>query len=234
MLRQKWFIRYFFRLWGWLALGAAILALIAWFIASTGSRNAQRLQDQGADATAELTRVYRDTDRDNDGHTTYRYKASYRFTVAAKSYEGEQDLTYDFYRKIGTGQHIPVRYWAKDPSISEIEPGSVARRAWIAEISTLAFGLATLVFARLGWNRARSAAWMFRHGVKQHAMVTGHDESWLQINDRSRWRATWREDDGREGCTYLMRRDLLPTVGTHISIFVDPDGRRDSIWIGDL
>jgi Protein of unknown function (DUF3592) len=228
------FIYSFFRLWGWFALLATVLSVIAWFIATANIQAAQRLVIEGVETTAELTRVYRSTDKDSDGRTTYRYKASYRFTVAGKTYEDEQDLTYDFYQKIGTGQRIPARYWAKDPSVSEIEPGRTAKAAWIAGFGALALSFAALIFARLGLNRAASTTWMHRHGVKQHAMVTGHIKSWLSINNRPRWRATWRQEDGREGCTYLVRFDQLPNIGTYISILADPEGQRDSIWIGDL
>jgi hypothetical protein len=233
-MRQKSFIRYFFRLWGWLALVSGVLATIAYLIASHSDENAQRLQKDGVTTTAELLRVYRTEDRDTDGRTSFTYRAEFRFTADGRVYTDKQTLSYRFYQTIGSGQRVPVRYWAKDPSISEIEPGATATWALYASIATLILGGATLAFLHLGWQRARLAAWLFRHGVEDSAVVTNHVQSWLSINDRARWRAEFRQSTGQAGATYLVRQHNLPPVGTVIYVLADPQGHRNSVWSGDL
>lgn len=233
-MRQKSFLRYFFRLWGWQALILGLLAGGSLMIASTNGQNSQRLQREGVETTAELTRVYRSEDRDTDGTRSYSYHVAFRFTVDGKLYEDNQTVSNAFYQTVGTGQRVPVRYLANDPSISEIEPGATATWAFYARLAAIGLGFAALMAARAGWNRARLAAWLFRHGVEDSAVVTDHVESWLRINDGSRWRARFRTANGREGETYLARQRNLPPVGMTIYVLSDPDGRRDSVWSGDL
>jgi hypothetical protein len=234
MVRQKSFVRYFFRLWGWLALVAAVGTAFLYLVAQHTSQSAERLKTEGADATAELTQVYRSSTRDTDGDLRYSYYVSYRFLADGKAFEGEQKVSYGYYQKVGTGKVVPVRFWRIDPSLSEVEPGRTAVSALLTQTGTAIFGLGTLIFASLGWKRARSAAWMFRHGVEREANVTGHVDCWLEVNNGKRWRATWREGDGRTGSTYMHRIDCLPPVGIRLTVYSDPDGRRASIWVGDL
>ncbi|MBL9046534.1 MAG: DUF3592 domain-containing protein [Tabrizicola sp.] len=231
---RKSFLRQFLSPWGGFALLAAIFALICLAIWQSGARTADRLAREGAETIAEVTDIRRTSSRDSDGDIDYDYEVAYRFTVNDRVYEDRADVAYDFYAKTGHGDSLPVRYWIKDPSLSEIEPGSSSAQALFGQIATGIFGLATLVMARLGWRKARQAAWMVRHGVPRQATVSRHVNTRVEVNDQPRWRAVWHDSTGREGSTRMARLDRLPEVGSQITILIDPEGRRDSIWEGDL
>jgi Protein of unknown function (DUF3592) len=234
MVRQKSFVRYFFGLWGWLALAGAFGTVIFCVVGQSTNQIAQRLNNEGAETTAEITRAYRSSDRDADGDVDYDYNVFYRFTVNGRSFEDEQQVSYAFYKKTETGSRVPVRYWVNDPSVSEIERGASATGAWISWIGAAIFGLGTLVLAKLGWKRARTATWMISHGVEREATITGLVETMVEVNSVKRWRANWREAGGRTGSTYMRRIGDLPGIGTRITVLSDPEGQRDSIWTGDL
>ncbi len=234
MVQQKSFIRYFFGLWGWFALAGAVGTLIFYLVGQSANKTAQQLKNEGAETTAEITQVYQSSDRNTDGDIDYDYNVFYRFTVDGKTFDAKEQVSYQFYKKTETGSRIPVRYWVKDPSVSEIEVGASATGAWISLIGTAIFGVGTLIFARLGWKRARTAVWMFRHGVEREATITGLVETSVEINDVKQWRANWREAGGRTGSTYMRNIEDLPGIGTRVTVLSDPEGRRDSIWTGDL
>jgi hypothetical protein len=234
MPQRKSFLRQFLSPWGWPTLIAVVVTMICLAIAQSGARSAERLATEGVDATAKVTDLRRTSSRDSDGRTDYDYEVAYRFEVEGRPYERRVDVSYDFYVKIGNGDILPVRYWSKDPSLSEIEPGSAASQALFGQIATGVSGLVALILGRLGWRRARSAAWMNRHGVARQVTVKGLVDTKVSVNKTPRFRVTWQESDGREVATWMARLDRLPTVGTQITVLADPEGRRDSIWEGDL
>jgi hypothetical protein len=230
MQRQKSFTRHFFGLWGWLALGSLAIGAIFLALALIGSRNVDRLANEGADTIALVTDKRRSTD--SDGGTDYTLR--YRFTVAGETVEDRQDVSFLFYQSVDEGDEIPVRYWTGDPTLSEVEGGDAHAMAWIGKIGLAVTALSTLIFARLAWRRAAHATWMARHGVRRQVTVLALEETSVEINDVRQWKATWHEADGRNGATRMARHEALPPVGTKITILVDPEQRRDSIWEGDL
>lgn len=231
---RKSFLRQFLSPWGWFAFLAAFVTMICLAIGQSGARKAERLANEGAEATAEVTDVRRTSSRDSDGDIDYDYEVAYRFIVNDRSYEDRVDVSYDFYARTGHGDRLPVRYWVKDPTLSEIEPGSSASQARFGQIATGVFGLAALFLARLGWRQARQSAWMVRHGVPRQVTVTRLVDTAVKVNNTPRWRAVWQEGNGREGSTRMARYDRLPEVGSQITILTDPEGRRASIWDGNL
>lgn len=116
----------------------------------------------------------------------------------------------------------------------EIEPGNAAFLALVGQIGAGVAGVIMLILARLGYRRAAAAVWMARHGVERQVTVTVHVDTNVQINNRSQFRATWTEANGRGGQTRLRRHEDLPAIGSQITILIDPEGRRDSLWKDDL
>lgn len=230
MQRQKSFTRHFFGLWGWLALGAvgvtAVFLALAWF----GARTADRLASEGAETSATVTDKRRTSD--GDGGTDYTIR--YQFTVGEETVEDRQDVSFLFYQGLSEGDHIPVRYWTGDPSVSEIEAGEAATTGLIGKIGAAVSGLFVLIFGRIAWKRASDATFLARHGFRRQVTVAEHQETNVTVNDTRQWKATWREADGREGATRMARREKLPEVGSQITILIDPENRRASMWEGDL
>jgi hypothetical protein len=230
MQRQKSFTAHFFGLWGWLALGSLALGGVFVSLAVIGSRNADRLTNEGADATALVT----DTRRTSDGEGGTDYTIRYRFTVNGETIEDRQDVSFLFFQSVSEGEKIPVRYWTGDPMVSEVQRGDAASMGLIGKIGTAISAVIALIFARIAWKRAAHATWMARHGVRRQVTVLAHQMTNVEINDIRQWKATWREADGRDGATRMANADRLPAEGSQITILVDPEHRRDSIWEGDL
>jgi len=230
MQRQKSFTRHFFGLWGWLALGAAGVTAVFMALAYFGSRTADRLATEGAETSATVTDKRRTSD--SDGGTDYTIR--YSFDLGAEVIEDRQDVSLGFYNRVQEGDQIPVRYWTGDPSVSEVEAGEAATTGLIGKIGTALSGIFALIFGRLAWRRASHATWLARHGFRRQVTIADHQETNVTINDTRQWKATWREADGREGATRMARRDNLPEIGSQISILIDPENRRASMWEGDL
>jgi hypothetical protein len=230
MQRHKSFARHFFGLWGWLALGAfglvAVFAVLAFF----GSRSAVRLDREGADAIARVTDMRRLGD--GDGGTDYAIR--YSFTVGDETIEDRQLVSLLFYQGVNEGDTLPVRYWTGDPSLSEIEPGAASSMGRIGMIGATVSGLVALALGRRAWSRASYATWMGRNGFRRQVTVAAHRVTNVRINDVQQWQATWQEADGREGASRMADQHKLPAVGSQITILVDPDGRRESLWEGDV
>jgi hypothetical protein len=230
MQQRKSFARHFFGLWGWLALGAAALAVFLALVGQSGSRTADRLTHEGADAQATVTDKRRSTDSDGDT----RHFVRYVFVVGAESFEDRQDVSFALFQRLREGDRIPVRYWTGDPTVSEIERGAAEAVATFGKVGAIIAALVALVPGWIGWKRAANATWMGRHGVPRQVRVEAHVETNVAINDVPQWKATWREADGRAGATRMARQDRLPEIDRQITILVDPEGHRDSMWEGDL
>jgi hypothetical protein len=230
MQRQKSFTRHFFGIWGWLALGSLAVGAVFVILAVIGARNVDRLTNAGADTTAIVTDKRRSTD--SDGGTDYLVR--YRFDVAGETIEDRQDVSFLFYQTVSEGDEVPVRYWTDDPTLSEIESGDASAMAWIGKIGTAITALSALIFGRIAWKRAAHATWMARHGVRRQVTVAEHEMTNVEINDIRQWKATWVEADGRQGATRMANADKLPAKGSQITILIDPEHRRDSMWEGDL
>jgi hypothetical protein len=230
MQRQKSFTRHFFGLWGWLAAGTVAVGAVFVVLAVIGSRDAERLSSEGADATAIVTDRRRTSD--SEGGTDYTVR--YSFTVGDETIEDRQDVSFLFYQAHGEGDAVPVRYWIGDPTVSEIERGDAATMGWIGTICTVITAAVALVFARIAWKRAAHATWMARNGVRRQVTVTRHVQTNVSINDVAQWTAHWIEADGRDGATRMARHENLPPVGSQITILIDPEHRRDSIWQDDV
>jgi len=230
MQRQKSFTRHFFGVVGWLALGAAVIAIVLALIGQSGARQADRLTHEGADAEATVTSKRRTSD--SDGGTNHWVR--YAFGVGQETIEARQDVSRTFYQRLSEGDRIPVRYWIGDPAVSEIELGAAASVGWYAMIGAAVAAAVALVLARISWKSASNATWMGRHGLRRQVTVAAHRQTLVEINEVPQWKATWREADGREGASRMARREKLPAVGSPITILVDPEGRRDSLWEGDL
>lgn len=228
--QYKSFARHFLGIPGWIALGALAFAALFLILGLIFSRNAARLESQGADAIAIVTELR--TRRDSDGDTEYLLR--YAFPVGADSIEQQTSVSYEFYRSATEGQEIPVRYWTEDPNVNELSRGASASMGWIGWIGAGIGGLAALISGRIAWQGAAQARWLARNGVRRQVTVTDHRETLVRVNGRLLWQALWREADGREGASRMAPRDRLPAIGSQITVLVDPQGQRPARLEADL
>lgn len=232
MTRRKSFLRQFFTYWGLWALVALAAAAFALNIAWIDATSAARLAKEGADAQATVIGLNMTSTRSNN-RTQHHYEVTYQFTVDGAAQEGQKIVSEAFYRGLKTGDIIPVRYWTRDPGLTEIEPGFHARQALIGQIVATVAAVLTLIFATLGWRWAARARWMVRNGIQVEVTVTRLAGSWFNFGKNSYYRATWADPRG-EGRSRLHRGKHLPGVGTTITVLTDLAGLRASLWEGDL
>lgn len=229
MTKQPSFLKHFFGVFGWLALGALTFGLIFGTVGYFLSRTAERLANDGVTATATITNKRRVTDDDDTD-----YEITYTFPFGQEEVQDRQDVSYSFYGDVSVGDALPVRYWSKDPSVSEIEEGATAQTGMVFRYLGYAFGVVGLLLAHVANRRAQAALWMARHGMRREVVITGHEATSVTINDQPQWKAKWLEPDGREGASRMRLRERLPEVGARIMVLIDPEHRRPSLWEEDL
>lgn len=232
MTRRKSFLRQFFTQWGLWALMAFAACAFAMTLARIEAASVRHLADEGADALATVTGLNMTATRSNN-RTQHHFEVSFQFTIDGQTHDGKQIVSEDFYRSLKTRDRIPVRYWTRDPGLTEIEPGHRANEVLISQIAAGVAGALTLIFAALGWRWAAAARWMARNGVSREVSVTGLTGLWGSFGTTGYFRAVWSEAGG-QGSTRLHRIKRLPGVGTTITILADPAGQRPSLWEGDL
>lgn len=233
MTKPKSFLRQFFAPWGLWALMTLAACAFSLTLARIEAANVRHLADEGAEAMATVTGLNMTTTRSNN-RTQHHFEVSFQFTVDGQTHDGKQIVSEDFFRRLKTRDQIPVRYWTRDLSLTEIEPGNRAVDVLIGQIVAGVAGALTLIFAALGWRWAHAASWMVRNGAPREGTVTRLVGHWFTTFGKMAYlRAHWSLPGG-EGRSRLHSLKTLPKVGSTITVLVDPQGRRPGIWDGDL
>ena len=232
MTKRKSFLRQFFTHWGLWALMTLAAFAFALAISRIDAAKAIHLTEEGADAQATVTGLNMTTTRSNN-RTQHHFEVTFSFTFDGVAHEGQQTVSEAFYRSLKTRDIIPLRYWTRDPSLTEIEPGNRATQALIGQVVAGFAAVLTLIFATLGWRWATAARWMVQNGTARDVTVTRLAASWLNAGKNSYFRAVWQDAKG-EGRSRQHRIKRIPGVGTTITILTDPAGLRPSLWDGDL
>ena len=230
MSEPKSFFRLWLRGWGWVSAVAAATALVFLLLWYFPSRLAAGLDANGFETIAEVTdlRIVRNTE-------TSDHEVRYRFTtVDGQVLNSSKDVAPGLFKRLQRGQQIPVRYLPDNPVVSEIEFGANDTLALIGLIGVVA-SLSIATFAgRKAWVRASQFQWLRQQAVQRRVKVLDHVQTNVRINDIMQWRATWREDNGREGQTRMAPPRRLPQIGEEITIYIDPHGKLDSVWTKDV
>lgn len=232
MSKSKSFLRQFFTPWGLYALLTLAVAAFALTLARIDATSAAHLAEEGAEVQGTVTSLNIATTRSNNS-TQHHYEVGFSFMANGTVFLDKDSVSEDFYRSLRTGDTLPVRYWTRDPGLTEIEPGHRASQALIGQVVAAVAALLTLIFATLGGRWAAAARWMARNGSAREVTVTRLAGSWFNFGKNSYYRATWQDANG-EGRSRLHRSKSLPGVGTTTTILTDPAGLRPSLWAGDL
>jgi hypothetical protein len=230
MPRPKPFIRLFFGLFGWGALIALVFAVIGVALAIGAGEKAAHLRDEGATTDAvvvALTEHHRRSSRRSHGTS---YQVTYRFQTGSGTYTATAALPLDRFRALSEGDRIPVQYWTRDPSQSEIVFGDAESDSLAGKVIAAIASGAAVVLGRLAWRDASGAAWLARHGQRSTATITGHSRTSVKINGLPLWRADWRNADGTTGSSARRFSAALPGIGSTVTVITDPQRR----WPGCL
>lgn len=230
MPRPKPFLRLFFGLFGWGALLALLFATLGVALTIGAGEKAAHLRSEGATAKAvvvALTEKHRRSSRRSQSHS---YEVTYRFQAGPDVHTATDTLPRDRFMALSEGDHIPVHYWTRDPSQSEIVFGDAESDSLAGRIIAAVASAAALILGGLAWRGASRATWLARHGQRSTASITSHSRTSIRINGLPLWRAQWRSPDGSSGTSARMLSAALPRVGTPVTVVTDPEGR----WPGHL
>jgi hypothetical protein len=234
MPRPKPFLSLFFGLFGSSAAIAALFAVVGVLLALGAGGKAAHLRNQGAETEATilaLTEKHRSSTRRSSSHS---HDVTYRFQVGPDTYTATASLPRDRFLALSVGDRIPVHYWTKDPTQSEIDFGDAANDSLAGQAIAIVATIAALVVGRMAWREAHEAAWMARHGKQSTAQITGHRRTSVRVNGLPLWRAEWRNPDGTTGRSGRKFFTWLPAVGQTVTILTDPEGRRPSRLQSDI
>ena len=234
MTRPKPFLRLFFGLFGWCAAIAAIFAVVGALLFIGAGAKAAHLRDEGAETEAIILSLTDENHRSSRRSRSHNHDVTYRFQVGSVTYTATDSVPLARFRTLSVGDRIPVHYWQKDPSQSEIDFGD-AQSDSLAGLATSAVAtIAALILGRLAWHEAREAAWMARHGQPVRVQVTGHSRTSVKVNGLPLWRAEWLNPNGTTGRSNRALLSWLPAVGKTVTVLSDPEGRRPSRLQSDL
>ena len=223
----------------WMGLMLLLFALAFGFGASVELNRAALLASDAIETTA--TAVDRDRTRRNTSSGSARYDhyiiLSYRDQDGGmhRARRSVSSATYDDFTR---GEEMPIRYAAADPDIWELEAGDrdFTGKALVAGVSTLA-ALSLLCFGLLGRviARQRRAA---SSGHSLTAQVTEHRKFGKAKGSHETARAhlVWAGQDVSgpiSGTSRPMKREVLPPVGSAVTILVDPRSGR-GFWEGEF
>jgi len=221
----------FWRKGGWIA-PLVILAGIGTFVYTLPLyEKGQLLANDGLNVLGEIT--YRGSYTSGSGSkssTTYRVR--YSFTTPDDPYaRGEQKISKDFDFALIGQDEVTVRYAASDPKVSEIELGRTATMAFRGFALSIFLILAGALGGALATKKAFAMVNLRKNGDIRKANVTSHSAT---EKSKKAGHAIWLDEAGHEGASLKANHANLPAVGSKITIFVDPAGKLQSLWEGDI
>jgi hypothetical protein len=189
-------------------------------------RDAGRLERDGAETSANVMALEKTTGE----HP--RHLVSYAFQANGTWFEGQTEVPEDMFKRLRVEDRVPIRYWSKDPALTEIEPDMRESEFWGGMLLRGLILACVLPFLIYGIWHAVRVRWLVRNGVPIEAEV-------LEIVQASKddeplaWKARWIGPGGQTGLTEKQPALRTPPVGSVITILTDPTGRRGCVWDGD-
>lgn len=217
----------------WVGLLCLCLALLFLPIGGLHLRDAQRLASDGIDTTATVVDHATHTSRTNNGNR----RTSYSVTLRYADQRGGQHTTRlsvssETYQRLGIGRRTPVRYVASDPTIAEVEPGANRRSGMIMAGVGAASALGALVLLVLFLRSSAAQRRAMERGERRLARIVAHHRVGKAMARVRKVNAEWT-DDHISGRTRTMKEGEAPTIGTRITICVDPVSGK-GWWVDDL
>lgn len=226
--------RLFNRMGGWIVIVLGVMLVLITLVSQLALNTAQRFEAEGVAATATVEEKYTTTSTDSDGDTTTSYWLTFRFVTADKR---EMTLTEtvgtSLYRQVSPGDTFELLYLRSDPERVETSPGSNRAASLYTQISALVFGLLWLVGLWRVGSWAVAAVRARKYGARETVRLTGIERSGVRINNRPRYRLTWKDSQGRAGKSLLQPKDRIRDLsgGDRIDIY---RGLKTGWWVGDV
>lgn len=226
--------RLFLRMGGWFAIASAVPLLVLTLVSSHQLGIAERFETEGRETVATVVDKYYTESTDSDGDRTVTYYLVLDYvTDAGEEMQISRSVGSGEYNRAKSGDRMPIWYLESEPDRTELSRGEHKRGSRIAQVIGLIFGALTLGALWYAGGRAVAAVRARRYGAQETATVTGLKRTAVSVNKKSRYRVTWREQNGREGESLMYpyeELDDLP-VGAEITIY---QGIKRAWWTGDV
>lgn len=213
------------------SLAAALICCVFYGLALQRGLDLER---SGAEVTGQVTALTSAKERSCGRHHCSFDLVAFDFT-AGGIWHGAVEVGARTFRQLHLGGPVTLRYLPGDPSVAEIDAGTVRRAAELPAASSL---LAALVF---GFVLVRCMALASRliylrdKGVTRSARVILHQpvQGPARFKGVVPWVMTWRDETGLPGISLEQSQFNLPPVGATITLHVDPRGRWPAVWARD-
>ncbi len=226
--------RLFWRMGGWITLIFLLFLMILTFVSQATLSLAHRFDAEGRETAADLLdkRQVETTDSDGDREVTYY------FDLRFETYEGEwvevsRSVGSREYRAREIGDRIPIWYLQSQPGTTELDRGENRSTSTVTRWIALVFGIGALVAMWFPARWAVAAVRARRYGTRENAEVLGTKTTRYQINNRYRYRLTWKEKSGRVGESLAYKEEKLSGFqpGSKITVY---QGIKRAWWTGDV
>ncbi|WP_323769098.1 DUF3592 domain-containing protein [Antarctobacter sp.] len=226
--------RLFWRMGGWITLIFLVFLGFMTLFSVLSLNLANRFDSEGRETAAEVLDKYKTvtTDSDGDRETTYYFVLQYD-TQRGDTVEITRSVGTDIYWRTDPGERIPVWYLESEPDRIEVSRGENRSASVITQWIALVFGIAALVAMWFPARWAVAAVRARRYGARETAQITGTKATNYRVNNRHRYRLTWKEQSGRIGESLAYKEEQLDGYrpGDKITVY---QGIKRAWWSGDV
>ena len=226
--------RLFFRMGGWFVVGLGVPFLVLTLISQIFFSAAERFDEEGLMAVAQVTDKYWTESTDSDGDRTVTYWLSFDFvTQAREEVRVTESVGRGVYDRASVGSQMDIWYLQSQPDRIEVTRGSNRQGANITQVIALVLGAVWLGLFWLVGRWVVEAVRARRYGESEEVEVTEVYRTSVRTNNRPRYRLIWRDGQGREGKSLMRKAEDLKNYepGSKIRIY---QGLKRPWWVGDV
>jgi hypothetical protein len=208
----------------WIPLIPLTSAVIFLLVANSLLGTAARLDRDGMDTQATVLdrRIVQVRDSDGNSSTEYRVRVEFR-TISGETVEASFDVRRSTYDSTQQGRTLPVRYLPDDPTVSELERGTMRTGGRIFTFVSFMLLMTALGVGLWLGRDLPAVARAYRHGIWREARVEAHQDTRIKVNQTYLKRLSWQDETGAVGQSMAHRPDRLPAPGERIVVLVDPE-----------
>lgn len=232
------------RLWLFLQKGGMTGTILAiafafasmFFLGMFGKELLVRLT--GAETTGTITeRIVSESscssNKRRSARTCFTYSIRYAYEVDGRYLSGNQQVEEAFFSASREGQATPVRHLIFAPEWSLL---AQSHHSFKVIPFALLFSLPAFFLVAAGRRRLKRVNEMINlrdHGDLRTAQVTAVERTSVEVNGVAFHVMRWTDEKGVAGASLWQSAIKLPSVGSSIAVFADPEGNIPSVWDRD-
>ncbi|MGP6085564.1 hypothetical protein [Antarctobacter jejuensis] len=226
--------RLFWRMGGWITLIFLVVLLVLTIISQSTLSLANRFDAEGRETAADLVDKRREVTTDSDGDEEITYYFDLRFeTLEGDLVVVSRSVGSSEYHKREIGDRIPIWYLQSQPGTTELTRGENRSTSTVTRWIALIFGIGALIAIWIPGRKAVAAVRARRYGAREAAEILGTKCTNIKVNNRYRYRLTWKEQSGRVGESLAYKEEQLEGFrpGETITVY---QGIQRAWWSGDV